>query len=54
MRVVEKLDWKGLKDKVVPGHTVTATSLVICYHLPSVSKSRIPHKKFDRLRASFP
>jgi hypothetical protein len=32
----------------------TATSLVTFYQLPSVSKMRIPPKKFDRFRASFP
>jgi len=32
----------------------TATSLVIFYQLPSVSKSRIPPKNFDPSTASFP
>jgi len=32
----------------------TATSLAIFHQLPSVSKSKIPNKTFDRFRASFP
>jgi hypothetical protein len=32
----------------------TSKSLVIFYQLPSFSKLRIPSKKFDRSRASFP
>jgi hypothetical protein len=32
----------------------TATSLIIFYQLPSILKSRIPPKRFDRFRASFP
>jgi hypothetical protein len=32
----------------------TATSLVVIYQLPSVSKLRIPPKNFDLFTASFP